>query len=199
MNFSDKLAEFAEKVIEHFTPHNTLEIIGVCFGLFCIVIGLVNYVFTDRKKIFILKGTNDVFSMISNLCYRKVVPVTICVISLCREIVFYHRGMKKWADKKIWLFVFISALALLPAFMTVITGGNLSYMDILPPVGSTFVVCGFYSKNNKVTKSCVAIGYIMYVIYYSWVGNISSVIASVTPIISSLIGLVRELKAKERT
>lgn len=185
--------EIVRAVIDHFTPHNTLEIFGVCFGILTIVLGLINYVFTSRRTILAVKAVSDVFSGLNYLCYGKIVPMVTCGVALFREFVFYNRGRKKWADRKIWLYVFIAAISLIPLGAKLLSGEMLTWLDFFPVVGSCVVVYGFYSTDIIVIKICIIIGQVAYIFYNAWTGNIASTIASVTPMVSAIIGLIREI------
>ena len=199
MTLSLDIAGIFGKIIEHFTPHGTMELIGTVFGILCLIISCVNYVFTDRNKILIAKMGSDVTSGLNNFCYGKYVPMVICCISLVRETVFFYRGKKKWADGIHWMFIFMAAMVCIPLTVNFLTGdGGFQFMDLMPSVGSCLIVYGLFSQKTSVTKIFVFIGEIFYLYYYGWVGNVSQVIASIAPIISTVIGLVRGYNKRKK-
>lgn len=183
-------SEIIKTVIDHFTPHSPIEVIGTVCGIICIFLAIINYIFTDRNKIIIVKGLSDITNGLNNLCYGKIAPTILNFIGLGRETVFFFRGKKKWADSVVWMYVFMAAMVGTPVVINIIEGWN--WMELLPAGASFFSVYGLYSKNTVTTKICIIAAQIMHTIYQGWVGNITAFITSVMPIISAIIGLIRE-------
>lgn len=188
---------FFAQVIEHFTPHSTIQIIGTCFGLATLVVSFINYIFTDRNKILVVKFINDVLSISNSLCYAQYVNMGMNVVALFREAVFFNRGKKKWADSRVWLFVFMALMGATPFVITLIMKGGFdssSWIEILPGIGSMIVVYGLYSENTMTTKICVLTGQCFYVAYQAIWGNVGAFLSSTAPAISSVIGIINEFR-----
>lgn len=190
MNISD--------IINHFLPNSTMELVGTVFGILCFLIALINFVFTSRDKIIVVKMLSNVVSGANNFFYGKYLPMAICGINMFREFVFYFRGKKRWADSKLWMFAFMLAIVGAPfALQWLFGSAGWKWSDLIPSAASCVIVFALYSTNTVTTKIGMAVGQSMYVAYYCWVGNFSAVSYSAAAVVSSVIGLVREYRKRK--
>lgn len=178
-------------VIEHFTPHNRVELIGTYFGIGCMLLAVINYVFTNRDKIIIIKLVSNFLCVINNLCYGHPVPAALNMFGMFRETVFFFRGKKKWADKKFWIYIIIPVMVGIPILINALSD-EWVWMELLCSFASLFSCLAFYSQKTVTTKICMLITQTTYVFYHAWVGNASAFVTSIIPIISIVIGLIRE-------
>lgn len=76
------------------------------------------------------------------------------VVMAFREIIFLNKTKHKWASGKIWLYIFIALIFLLP-FVTskepILSA--LWLLNVLPAFGSSLAVVGLYNENTLITKT----------------------------------------------
>ena len=112
-------------------------------------------------------------------------------IAVLREIVFYHKEEKKWAKSKVWLIVF---LLLMTAAPIVSWQG---FISLLPAIGSSLVVVGFYCSNPKLLRIFGIIGQSFWVVYSCIILNLGGIIGSSLCILGGIIGFINDLKIQK--
>ena len=84
----------------------SFKLIGELIGAVAIVSSFFIYVSNNRKKIILVKGVSDVLWAVNSFLIGAFTGGMLNLIMVFREFVFYHRLDKKWAQHKIWLYVF---------------------------------------------------------------------------------------------
>lgn len=187
-----------------FQNNETVRFIGTVFGWVNVVFCLLIYISNKRSRILALKLSSDVFSSLNLImCSFRAAGALACLTAIFREIIFFFRTKKKWADHRIWLFVVIAALSLTSVADFALRGA-FNPLALLPTVGSMIAAVGLFSKNTLRMKILVLIGsipYLFYNIYSIESGiitvnpNIPGIAATSLQLISLTIGLLHESEA----
>lgn len=164
----------------------TLYIIGQILSLTGPVIGFFVFYSKTRKQILTAKLTLDIMNVVQQLMVGMFTGSLICGIMVFREIVFYFRGIKKWASSKLWLVLFLALTILSPALTW---DGPVS---ILPAIGTTISVFSFYSLNPSRTRFLGIFAHSFWLVYTIVRSNIGGMIANVVLIGAAIAGLIRD-------
>ena len=167
---------------------------AIIVGLCASVESLFIYVSNRRERIIAMKIVSDVLWAVHYALFGSATASLLNCLAIGRETVFYNRGRKKWADSRIWMWVFIAAMLSSPVLESVTSGFRL--LLLLPAVGSALAVVGFYCKNTVATKLLLFASTLLYLIYNTAEGNAMGVIGTIGPIVSTLAGLIHEIAAR---
>ena len=157
-------------------------------GLFLCVISFFVYYGKKREQILFTKLTSDVLNGIQQAMVGASTGALINAIAVVREIIFYHRGRKKWADHIGWLFVFILDMSISPFFTW---QGPIS---LLPATGSALAVVAFYCKKPIHTRIFGLFVQGLWLAYTVMTYNLVAALQNLILIISALLGLVRDYR-----
>ena len=171
--------------------------IGEYIGYAAVFAGLFLYVSKSRKVIGIAKISAECIWITSYLFCSLYLLCVLSIIAVVRQVVFYFRTSKEWADKKFWLYIFLALTLVSPVIEFSINGwSNLTLgmfaLALLPPIGSVFNVYGYYSKSALHAKFWIAPGVVLYLIYSIGVWNVPSMIGNILSVISLVIGFINE-------
>ena len=152
--------------------------------------GLSFFVYYGKKREHILftKLTSDVLSSIQQAMIGAMTGALINAIAIAREIIFYQRGRKKWADHIVWLIVFIFAMSISP-FLT--WQGPVS---LLPAIGSALAVVAFYCKQPVHTRIFGLFAQGLWFTYTLMTFNLVAALQNLILITSAALGLVRDYR-----
>ena len=157
-------------------------------GLFLCILSFFIYSCKKREHILLLKLTSDILSSIQQAMAGATTGALICSIGVTRDIVFYHRGRKKWASHIAWLFVFLVAMSISP-FLS--WQGPIS---LLPATGSVLAVIAYYCKHPVHIRIFGLFAHLLWLIYTLLTYNVISSIQNVILITSVLRGLLYDYK-----
>ena len=191
-----------------FNGGDTVRIIGTVFGWINVLLSLLIYVSNKRSRILLLKLSSDGFSALNLImCSFRVAGAIACLIAVFREILFYLRTKKKWADHICWLFLVIAALAL-TAIADFAIRGSFNPLALLPAAGSIIAAVGLFSKNTLKMKILVFTGMVPYLFYniFSYDSgkvtaspNVPGIVSTALVMISTIIGIAHEVSAKKKS
>jgi hypothetical protein len=184
-------------IVDYFASLTPVQIAGTVFGAIMMVLALINFISTRRSRILIIRAVTDVCSALNNFCFGSFTAGLLNCSGLCREIVFYYRGKKKWADSILWLFLFLAIVVLSP-FPECFTEGRFMPILLLPAASGVFTVTGLYNKNTVVTKCCIIASQTLYTFYQITRNNPTALITSVMALVSAIIGLINEYVQRKR-
>lgn len=164
---------------------------GQILGIFIIAWSFLIYLQRDRNRILIFKFCGDMFSVVQYALCSAPAGAVLNVIMGCREIIFFHRGKRRWANSIAWLFVFMALIFLSP-FVTSKEPvfSALWLLNLLPACGSVLGVIGLYAKNPTLTRLLSLGGIICWLIYVTLLQNWIQIVSNVISICSILVGLL---------
>ncbi len=184
------------------------ELIGQIAGWVQVAVCLFTFISNKRSRILILKLVCDVFSMINSAFtgFRAAaVFINVCLIG--REAVFFNRTRHKWADHKAWLFLFMFLAVLTPAADFAVRG-SFTFLSLLPAAGTLITTAALFDKNTLRIKTLMIVAHIPYLFYHAlvpgegggavWSLNLPGFIGSAIPIVSAVIGIANEFRAKKK-
>jgi len=190
--------EFLAKIFGDFSAMEIHEIIAQIFGYCGVAISILIYAGKTRAQILICKFISDTLWFVNLILIAGYTGALLNLIAMGREIVFYNRNRKAWAGHRIWFFVFLVLTLLSPVFEWVKIG-ELTWIPLLPAVGSIFAVVSFYSNRPAVMRYFGFAAQAFWLIYAFMLDNKSSIVCGILTILSAFIGLVRDLIAKRRS
>ena len=181
------MEQLREQIISLFQG-SPLYVASQIYGLCLCSLSFFIYYVKKREHILITKLVSDVLSGIQQAMVGAMTGALINGIAAVRELIFYQRGRKKWADHIIWLFVFILAMTLSPILTW---QGPIS---LLPATGSTLAVIAFYCKRPVHTRIFGLFAQILWLIYTIVTFNLVAALQNTIQIISASLGLLRDYK-----
>lgn len=184
-------------VADYFSSLTPLQIAGTFFGAVMMILALINFISTKRSKILLIRAVTDVCSALNNFCFGSFTAGLLNCVGFFRELIFYQRGKKKWADHIAWMFVFMFIMVISP-LPEIFKVGHFSPILLMPGAAGIFSVAGLYNKNTVVTKCCIIAAQIIYTVYQITRNNPTAIITSVMALISPIIGLVNEFIQRKK-
>lgn len=188
--------EFLKSIFGDFSAMELHEIVAQIFGYCGVAISILIYSGKTRAQILICKFISDTLWFINLILIAGYTGALLNLIAMGREIVFYNRNRKAWAGHRIWFFVFMVLTLLSPAFEW-IKIGELTWIPLLPAIGSVFAVVSFYSNRPAVMRYFGFAAQAFWLTYSFMLDNKSSIVCGVLTILSAVIGLVRETIVKK--
>ena len=159
----------------------------------CIAIFLV----PNRKVALLLRFSFDIISICNSICLfiylgDKVILALLAgnIVSSIRDVVFYFRGTRRWADSYAWIFIF----SIILVTFSVLAWS--SWLTLFPIFGTLINTGALYLKDYKKMKIVTLVGQIFFILYYVFLipeGDILIIInllASSAMFISALVGLI---------
>lgn len=171
----------------------TAQIIGQIIGFLGIADSIVIYQQKTTGGLLIAKLIGDILWGASYFFLGNVGGGAICVIAVFRELVFMNRRKHKWADNKIWLFVFM-ALALSSIIYSWKSDGA---WCIATAAASAVSVYGFWTGSPKLSRFLRFPISAMMLTYDIVFGAIAAILNEAFSIVSAIIGVIRyDIKKK---
>lgn len=180
-----------------------LHVTAFIFGILIIIDCFLTYLFKSKKITCVFKLIFDLLTIAEELCIYfatntfAVIPgMVLNGVGAIRDVIFYFRGEKKWADSIFWLFGFLIIVGLSLLFTW---AGPIS---LLPMFGTMIHTIALYQKENKRCKWITLVGESLYVVYYALlIGSsdfvmILNTINALAMLTGIVIGLVRIYKSE---
>ncbi|MBQ8332906.1 MAG: YgjV family protein [Clostridia bacterium] len=162
-----------------------LDTLSQIIGIAALCVTIICYQFNDQKKILIMQIIASVLFM-TNLALRDAMAGALLNIhGICRALVFYQRGRRKWADSPLWA-VFFSVLAIVCVAVT-----WQSPLDILPAVGTIFTTAAYYMTDPKWIRRLTLPSPPMWFVYHLSSMNIGGVCNEIFVTVSIITAMIR--------
>lgn len=191
-------SEIGIAIAEFFTSMPPHHIVAQIIGFVGVAISILIYAGRTRARILICKFISDVLWFANYILLGAYTGALLNLIAMARETVFYNRGVKKWASHRIWLYVFM-LLTLLSPILEWVKLGGFSWVPLLPATGSILAVISFYSNRPRVMRYFGFAAQAFWLVYGFMLVNISSIVCGILTILSAVIGMIREARAKAKT
>ena len=167
-----------------------MEIITWILGILGVSANFIVYQQKERKQLLIAKMACDFLWACHYASLFAWSGSAICLIGLCRSIVFFNEH-KKWANGKKWLIIFL----VLGVISTILTWKNA--FSILTGIVAVLSVISFWQSNSKISKMLsYPISWCM-VVYdiacLSYIGLLNEAFVQISSTIS-LIGMKKKQK-----
>ncbi len=164
---------------------------GTVLGILLIIVSAIIYISSKRNRILLLRLANDVLYGANNFCFANYTAGVLGIVGCFREIIFYYRGKKKWAESRIWLAIFMAIAFLTPCIQWAVQR-KVDLLQLLSAFGTAFLVVGLFCSDTVKMKALVIVGQILYLIYQITSGNVTAAVCAVMSIISCIVGLINE-------
>jgi hypothetical protein len=167
------------------------------FGYLAVCCNLGLFLSKDRRVICIVKGIIEIFWALSYFLIERYTIAILALTATIRQCVFFFRGRRAWADKRVWLYLFLVVTLLSPITEIIIAvGKSLAFYQIaitfLPMVASVFYVFAYYCKSALNTKFIALPGVVIYLIYVSIIQNQAGIVGNILSLLSLSMGLINE-------
>ncbi len=180
-------------------------IISIISGIIAILICSIAYVIPNRKVLIMFRLAFDLVSAFNCLSVYFATSNILIMASLAnsgigvfRDIIFYYRKDKKWANSYWWLVGFEIC------FFSTIFFTYRGPLSLLPIIGGMINTFALYLIDSRLIKSTTLVGQIFFIVYYSILISgtdfltILNLIASSIFFVAALIGLLYLLIKKEK-
>ena len=161
-------------------------VIGQILGFLIAFVSFFIYYGKNKKNILTAKLISDVLNVVQQGMIGAYTGACINVIAVAREIIFYHRGKWKWANSRLWLWLFILLMGLAP----VLTWNGI--VSLLPSIGSVLAVIAFYMEKPTYIRVIGLCSQIFWLLYSIFTINLGAILQNIILIFSAVLGLIRE-------
>lgn len=168
-----------------------LKIVGECIGLVAVAEGFFVFLSNRRERILIFKFISDFLWLLNQLCLGGYTGALLNFVAMGREVVFYNRDKRRFAQSILWLYFFLAVTVASPLFSLI--SGKEGWYAILPALGSVAAVIGFYSRRPAVTRYTSFAANGLWLAYDVIVGNITATVSCAILLLSALVGTLRAL------
>jgi hypothetical protein len=162
-------------------------------GMISIVIQILIYQMKTRKAIIFVSMANHVGWFSYFTLQGDFLSGVSNVIGIMSNIVFLMREKYRWADNKLWLFLFLGVGATYSAFTFK------SYLDIFPLCGCTSSMTAFFMKKEENIRKISFLTFIFFMCNSISKDYIIALIADITAVTSIVIALIRYRKKETET
>lgn len=183
-------------LIKIFTEATLTEQIAYILGVIGVVECFFIFYSKTREQILFFKFLCDVIWLANYLLLGNVTGSVINGINMAREVVFYHRGKKKWATSHIWVAVFLIANLTSPTYSLI--SGTEGLYALLPAAGSALNVFAFYHSKPQATRFIGFAAQGLWLTYTLFAANYTATAANVVLIISAVLGAIRQYRADRK-
>ena len=173
-----------------------MDLLASILGWIAVAEGFFIYYSRTRRNVLRFKFISDLLWGANLLLTGAYTGALLNVIAMGREVVFYHRGSKKWASHRIWLPFFLLITAASPT-VALVTGKE-GWIGLLPAVGSVLGVITFYQKKPAATRCFGFFAQSLWLVYACLIHNVPSAACNTVLVISTVAGTVRAIVAKKR-
>ena len=164
------------------------ETLGQIISIAGMILTVSSFQLKTRKKILLFQTLGSSLWLISYLLLGTWAGVYINLVFLIRNVIFYFRQDKKWAQSIAWLPIMAAAC---------IAAGVIGYKtpwDLLPVVGAVIGTFSMYMSNENMLRVLKLGESPCWLIYNSSIPNIGGIICEVCSLTSLIVGLIRYRK-----
>lgn len=162
--------------------------IGQFISIFGMVLTVLSFQLKTRKQILLFQTLGSSLWLVSYVFLGQWTGVYINVVFLIRNVIFYFRKDKKWAQSIAWLPIMVVAC---------IIAGSLGYetpWDLLPVVGAIIGTFSMYMSNENMLRILKLGESPCWLIYNSSIPSIGGIICELCSLTSLIVGLIRYRK-----
>ena len=170
-----------------------MKILSYIFGIGAMISISFGYQQKTRKGLLISKLSADFCWSVHYLCLGAIAGMVPNAVAFFRELVFMHRGKKKWASSSLWPIFFVS-LSWLIAFPSID-----SPLDLLPLSGSTLVAFLLWINRPFLTKVLLFPVSMAFFFYNIHVSSVIGIVNEIVGMSSIIVFIVRYLLNRRKT
>lgn len=175
------MAAFFGALAADFSENMPAQLIGFVALFFYIL----SFQFNSNRKIVAAQIFSSFLYMVHYFWLGALSGAIANIFSVLSNLVSFFRGKKKWADMRLWPFIFI---ALSTAFSL---PGWEGFISLCPIVSFACSRMGLWSRNARVTRCFYLPASVLFLIYNIVSHSYSGILAETFGICSLLIAFVR--------
>jgi hypothetical protein len=161
-------------------------------GIFGFIFYTLSFQMKTKENLLIMQAVSNVFATIQFLLTEALTGAVHTLLGVIRGFVFYFYKKRDLKPNKIVLIIFEVAIIL----GTVFTWENI--LSCLPLIGMTVNLYGQWQNDMKIVRICAVISAVLWSVYAFYAGVYMVMLTEIMKIISSIIGLWRFRKFKEK-
>lgn len=160
------------------------KLIGTILGYVGVAAATLIYLQKTHKRLVFMKFTSDLFWLMHYFLIGAYTGGFICIISICRSLVFMNDD-KKWANSKLWLVLFLVLGVCSTAYTWV------GPKSLLALAASMTAIISYWQPSPRVSRILAFPISIFMGSYGASNGSIPVVINESLSIVSSIIGIFK--------
>lgn len=153
-------------------------------GFLGMLLAFISFQQNDNKQILKFQTFAALTFMVHFFMLGALTGAVMNILGATRNIIFYHRD-KAWANKKLWLYLFVCLFAI----SGVLTWNNV--YSILPVFGMMIATVGLWVKNPKLTRLFIFPSSPCWLIYNVISGSVAGVLTESFVLTSLTIAFIR--------
>jgi len=164
------------------------EILGQIVSIVGMALTVLSFQLKTRKQILLFQSLGSSLWLLSYLLLGTWAGVYINGFFIVRNVIFYFRKDKKWAQSIVWLPIMVVAS---------IGAGALGYQtpwDLLPIVGAVIGTFSMYMSNENMLRLLKLGESPCWLVYNCSIPNIGGIICELCSLTSLVVGLIRYRK-----
>ena len=164
------------------------ETIGQILSILGMIATVASFQLKTRKQILVMQSVGSSLFLLSYLMLNTLTGVYINIVFLTRNVIFFFKKDKKWAQSILWLPTMLLAA---------IVAGALGYQtpwDLLPIIGALVGTVSMYMTNENMLRLLKLGESPCWLIYNCSIPNIGGIICEVCSLTSLVVGLIRYRK-----
>ena len=154
-------------------------------GVIALVLLICAFNAKQRKRILELQALEFIFFIIHYVLLLAYAGAVMCTITLLRNLIFMKSDEKKWANHRLWLYVFILLSVATPLFFWE------GWITLLPVIG---VILGTYSvsrKNPRELRGYMLVAALVWIPYTIIVQSYPGLLSQIVAVGAILSGMYR--------
>lgn len=168
-----------------------MNVVVQLFGVGAMISLFFIYQQKSRKNMILCKLSADIFWIFHYSFLGATAGMIPNLVGFFREIVFFHRNTKKWANTPLWVAIFI----IINLLLGVRTFSE--WYNVIPIIASSFVTLSLWLNNPKLIKIISAPVSASFLVYDMFVGSYIGVINESISILSIIIYFIRNKKRRK--
>lgn len=169
------------------------NLIAQLIGFLGLALAFISFQQKDHKRMRIFQILLGIPFIVHFFMLGAYTGCVLNFISFCRAIVYYHKGLKKWASGKWWVFVFLAAFTVSIMFTWKDTA------DILPLAACFIHTIVLYIDSAKLARFTIWPSSVAWLIYNISRGSYAGIVTEVFNLVSIVIGILRhDIKKADR-
>ena len=164
------------------------EILGQIVSIVGMALTILSFQLKTRKQILLFQSLGSSLWLLSYLLLGTWAGVYINGFFIVRNVIFYFRKDKKWAQSIVWLPIMVVAS---------IGAGALGYQtpwDLLPIIGAVIGTFSMYMSNENMLRLLKLGESPCWLVYNCSIPNIGGIICELCSLTSLVVGLIRYRK-----
>lgn len=157
-------------------------------GVIAAVLAIIAYQCKNRVGLLIVQSVCSAFWMLYFLMIGAFIGMAMNFYNVIRNLVFSQKEKHKWANSKIWLFVFLAII------LTFCVLTFYRWFDIISIVGTVVLTVGNFCSSKKTILTLSFVAMPMWIVYGLFAGSYVGVVSDIITTFAIGFALVKNLK-----